>query len=55
MHLNLSNSTSPPPKRKRTLEKGCEPEDILLNTDELVTKIEELNIKEHHTAVSAAR
>ena len=47
MHLNLSNSTSPPPKRKRPLEEQYEPADILMDTDEIVTKIEELNIKEN--------
>ena len=45
-HLNLSITTSPPPKRKRSSEESDTENDMLMDTDEIVLKIEELNLKD---------
>ena len=45
-HLNKSDTTSPPPKKKRTVNDNEESDYWVMDTDEIVIKISNLDIKE---------
>ena len=45
-HLNISSSTSAPPKKKRTSVVDDGTEDMEIDTEEIILKIDELSIKE---------
>ena len=47
-HLNESSSTSPPPKRKKASSNDQNVEEMVIDSDILISKIEEMDITEKH-------